>query len=550
MILVLFLGACGGGGGGANITSGIDSRTSTEPGSQTVPKDPEAPVPPGSGTPQTGSGDQGGGPQPPDQGGGNAGGPTEPGSHAYNVIQRENAKTADDGVSEQWEIAAANYAGNHEIEGYASATSINRGESIKLYVNTNDPEYTIAVYRIGWYGGKGGRLVAGPIRRTGVKQPAPSIDAENNLVECDWNDPYVLHIPGKADDPTDWASGFYLAKLTGSRGKQSYIIFVVRDDASDSALLFQSSVTTYAAYNNWGGYSLYDLDDFDSAGGKPAYKVSFNRPYRNPMRPASGKGAGEFLTWEINMVRFLERGGYDVSYSTNIDTHRAPQQLLRHRAFLSVGHDEYWTKSMRDAIEAARGHGVSLGFFGANSGYWQVRLEGDRNGQPDRTVVAYKYDTFAKDPMYKTNPELSTYLWREAPINRPEAALVGVMYEYNSLDGDMVIADCPDWICAGTGLHAGSVLKGMLGYEVDSVAPSSPAGIVIFGSSPYSGCSAGNCRAHATYYTSPGGAGVFATGSMNWHWGLDAYNDGEHGNRETAEVKTITNNVLRHFIKP
>ena len=545
LILILFLAACGGGGGGsktisetASRSTSADSGLSAQPGPQTAPKDVEAPASPGGGTPQNG-GNQGG--TTPPQG---------PGGHAYNAIQRENAKTADDGVTTEWEIPAQSYASNHEIEGYASATSVNRGESIKLYVNTADPEYTMSIYRIGWYGGKGGRLVAGPIRRAGVRQPAPSFDADNNLVECDWTDPYVLTIPGNAGDPTDWASGFYLAKLTGSRGKQSYIIFVVRDDAGGSALLFQSSVTTYAAYNNWGGYSLYDLSDFDSAGGKLAYKLSFNRPYRNPMRPAFGKGAGDFFTWEINMVRFLERAGYDVSYSTNIDTHRAPAQLLKHRAFLSVGHDEYWTKSMRDAMEAARDRGVHLGFFGANTGYWQVRLEDDRKGQPNRTMVAYKYDTFARDPMYKTDPAQSTYLWREEPINRPEAALVGVMYEYNSLDSDMVIASCPDWICAGTGLHAGSVLKGMLGYEVDSIAPSSPAGIVALASSPYSGCADGDCRAHATYYTAPSGAGVFATGSMNWHWGLDGYDDGAHGNRETPEVKTVTNNILKHFLGP
>lgn len=550
LILFLFITSCGGGSGssagGGSQTLPADASPSTQPDSQTVPKDTGGTTSPGSGTPQT--------PPPPDPNSGGAGAPdggtTAPGSATHNVIQLENAKTANDGVTDQWEIAGRNYASNHEIEGYASATSVNRGESIKLYVNTSDPEYTMSIYRVGWYGGKGGRRVAGPIRRTGVKQPEPSFDAENRLIECDWTDPYVLNIPNNSTDPTDWASGFYLVKLAGSSGKQSYIIFVVRDDASHSDLLFQSSVTTYAAYNNWGGYSLYDLGDFDSAGGQSAYKVSFNRPYRNPMRPDFGKGAGDFLTWEINMLRFLERAGYDVTYSTNIDTHRAPGQLLKHRAFLSVGHDEYWTRNMRDAMEGARDHGVNLGFFGANTGYWQVRLEDGRNRQPNRTVVAYKYDTFAKDPMYKTDPSQSTYLWREAPINRPEAALVGVMYEYNSLDRDMVIADCPDWICAGTALHSGSVLKGMLGYEVDSVAPSSPEGIVIFASSPYAGCAkGGDCRAHSTYYTAPSGAGVFATGSMNWNWGLDAYNDGEHGNRETADVKTITHNVINRFTK-
>src|SRR5205807_1234894 len=128
-------------------------------------------------------------------------------------------------------------------------------------------------------------------------------------VECRWTNPYVLAIPSTPGDPTDWASGVYLAKLTtGVSGKQSYIIFAVRDDARPSSYLFQSSVTTFQAYNSWGGKSLYD---FSSTGGR-AFKVSFNRPYDD------GAGTGNFVNgvsgWEHNMLRFLEREGYDVAY--------------------------------------------------------------------------------------------------------------------------------------------------------------------------------------------------------------------------------------------
>lgn len=538
VFLSLFLAACGGGSGGGSPIPATQTNPNTvaQPGSQTVPKDTSPVVQ----TPVQ---------NPPDP---SPSAPTPaptpvPAEPALNVVQRENAMTA--GVSSDWQIADQNYASGREIEGYASATSVNRGESIRLYVNTVDPEYTISVYRIGWYGGKGGRLVAGPVRRSGVRQAAPFHDQETHLVECDWTDPYVLNIPNTPADPTNWASGIYLAKLAGSSGKQSYIIFAVRDDARNADLLFQSSVTTFAGYNNWGGHSVYGVR---SEGGKAAHKVSFNRPYRIPEQPLDGKGAGDFLAWEIHLVRFLERHGYDVAYSTNIDTDRAPQQLQKHRAFLSVGHDEYWTKSMRDGMEAARDKGVNLAFFGANTGYWQVRLEADRNGQARRTMVAYKYDTQARDPMYKTNPPLSTYLWRESPINRPEAALVGIQYQYNSVDLDMLIANCPDWICAGTGLRSGSVLKGMLGYEVDAIVAASPSGVVKLAESPYSVCTDSACTqretryAHMSYYTAPSGAGVFATGSMNWHWGLDSY--GPRGDRVNPAVQRITNNILTRFV--
>jgi len=477
-----------------------------------------------------------------------------------NAIQIENAKTA--GVTTQWLIPDASYASNQEIEGYASATSVNRGESINLYIQTKatDATYTINIYRIGWYGGAGGRLVAGPITRSRTVQPAcPITDAATRLVECNWTNPYVLSIPNNTSDPTDWASGVYLAKLTGgSTGKQSYIIFVVRDDARQSDIMFQTSVTTYAAYNNWGGYDFYDTD---SIGLTPASKVSFDRPYKNSQRHMNGKGAGDFLSWEINMLRFVEREGYDVAYSTNIDSHTAASRVLNHRMFMSVGHDEYYTKQMYDALENARDAGVNLGFFGANNIYWQIRLEpSSLTGQPNRTIVGYKD---AYDPMEEIDPTLATYLWREtvrAPINRPEAGLIGVMYDYNTVDTDMVISDCSSWVCDGTGLRPGDVLPGMLGYEVDKIEPSSPAGIIVITTSPYDACLNPSCTgterryANTTYYSAPSGAGVFATGSMQWNWGVDSFtpgprtaHDDEHDDRSNAAVQQITRNVLSRF---
>ena len=316
-----------------------------------------------------------------------------------NPIQIENIKP---GTSD-WQLSKP--AINHEIEGYASLTSVNRGDEIKLFVKTKDPAYTIELYRMGWYGGKGGRAVAPAVFRKAVKQPAPIIDEATGLIECDWKDPYILKIPNNIDDPSQWASGFYLAKLTGSRsGKQSYIIFVVRDDGRPSDILFQSSVTTYQAYNNWGGMSLYRWN----SRGKQASKVSFNRPYAaSPNKAAAyGVGAGEFLTnvqpkrrtynagWEYNMVRWLEKNGYDVTYSTNIDTHEnrldelsAKPALLLHKAFLSVGHDEYWSWKMRHNVEAARDAGVSLGFFSANTCYWQIRFEASRISRDLNRVI-------------------------------------------------------------------------------------------------------------------------------------------------------------------
>ena len=510
---------------------------------------------------------------------------------ATNPIARENQKagTAD------WELE--NPATKREIEGYASLTSVNIGGEIKLFVNTKEPNYTIEIFRTGWYDGLGGRRMNDPIIRKGTRQPLPIEDEASGLIECNWKDPYILRIPDRADD---WISGIYLAKLTASRtGKQSYIIFVVRDDDRKSDILFQSSVTTYQAYNNWGYKSLYRWN----SQAKQAYKVSFNRPYAmSPNRKASyGVGAGEFITnfqpkrrtssagWEYNMVRWLEKEGYDVTYATNIDTHFNSRLLLSHKAFLSVGHDEYWSRDMRENIEAARDEGVSIGFFGSNICYWQIRLEPSRiTGEVNRTVVAYK-EMADLDPLGGLKVELGTVnspveiaagrqlnygidkperaeiattnhkspalyslvttRWRDRTVGSPEDALIGVMYETFQVNSDIVIDEnAPDWLLKKTGLKKGDKLPGLLGYEVDRMFGNAPKNIVRVAHSPYP-YGGGTRYADMTIYTADSGAKVFATGSMQWGWGLDDYNAPQlRPPVLNAGAQQITRNVLAKLL--
>src|SRR5262249_49418963 len=145
-----------------------------------------------------------------------------------------------------WQLS--NYASNHEIEGYANLTSVNRGGQIKFFVNTIDNNFTIEFFRTGWYGGAGGRRNTSAPQPARTAQPPCSNDMTTGLIECNWINPYTLQIPNDTTDPTDWCSGVYLAKLTSSSGLTSYIVFVVRDDSRPSDYLFQSSVNTYQAY--------------------------------------------------------------------------------------------------------------------------------------------------------------------------------------------------------------------------------------------------------------------------------------------------------------
>ncbi|WP_341527423.1 N,N-dimethylformamidase beta subunit family domain-containing protein [Nostoc sp. UHCC 0302] len=498
-----------------------------------------------------------------------------------NPISIENQKTG----TFDWQLT--NPAIRHEIEGYASLTSVNRGNEIKLFVNTKDPSYTIEIFRMGWYGGAGGRQIIPTITRNASKQPPPIVNQASGLIECNWQDPYILKISDNSGDSTEWTSGVYLAKLTGSKSyKQSYIIFVVRDDSRPSDILFQSSVTTYQAYNNWGSMSLYRWN----SRGKQAYKVSFNRPYAaSPDRAGGyGVGAGEFLTnfqpkrrtsnagWEYNMVRWLEREGYDVTYATDIDTHNNPLDirstkpiLFLHKAFLSVGHDEYWSWQMRQNVQAARERGVSLGFFSSNTCYWQIRFEPSLITQEmDRTIVAYKesavLDPFARDSNV-ANDYLVTTIWRNKPVKRPEDALIGVMYETFQVNADIIVTDAaPDWLLAGTQLSQDDTtvsvranskalskemhLEGLLGYEVDRMFGNAPTNTVRIAHSPYS-YNGGTRYSDMTIYTTDSDAIVFATGSMQWSWGLDDYNAPQlRPSLLSADAQAITRNVLARMI--
>ena len=461
-------------------------------------------------------------------------------------VRDENAKPG----TTDWEVTHP--AMNREIEGYASATSVEAGEPIELFVSTSADRFVVDVFRMGWYGGAGARRVAGPIEAPGTMQPMPAVDATTGLTECHWTRP--VHIATR-DVDAPWTTGVYLARLTTIPTRpappappaQSFIVFVVRDSASRAPIVFQSSVTTFAAYNNWGGQSLYAFN----SGNAPARKVSFDRPYATNPYGVRLDGASDFVRrWEYNAVRFLEREGYDVQYVTDVDTHE--RGVGDAKVFLSVGHDEYWSWAMRIAIERARDRGVHLAFLGADAGYWQIRFEPDSGGNADRTIVAYKEAAADQDPLARdadpSNDRYVTGRFRDVPASRPEERLVGVMYAADPVDGDIVVDDARHWVFAGTGLSKGDALRGLLGYEVDAMYGYGPRGLERLAHSPF--VDHGRTRyADMTIYRAASGAWVFATGSMQWNWGLDDYNAPVwHAARADARAQRVMRNVLDRML--
>jgi Ice-binding-like len=428
-----------------------------------------------------------------------------------------------------------------QIKGYASSASVNQNDTINLYVTVNPAQtYTIDIYRMGWYAGLGGRLRLHQTGLQGFQQQACASDPVTGLIACHWTPSFSITIP------SDWTSGIYFALLTNAAGFQNYVTFVVKD-GRPATFLYQRSVATDEAYNNYPndgltGKSLYAYNSYGAltiGGDTRAVKVSFDRPF-------AGNGAQMVLTWEIQLVHWLEQSGYDMTYSTDVDTHANGAALKQSSAFLSTGHDEYWSKEMYDAAVSARDSGVSLAFFGADHVSWQVRFEPSDSGVPNRVLVCYK--NAAIDPVQGPT---TTTAWRDPTLNRPQQVLTGVQTSGQvnwGSNADYVVTNSSHWVYAGTGLKDGDKIQGLVGYEMDRFMPDNPApnstNRTLLSGSPFINWNGAATYANSSIYQAPSGAWVFATGTFSWSWALDNMDP----NMVDSRIQKATANVLNAFV--
>jgi hypothetical protein len=474
-----------------------------------------------------------------------------------------------------------------EIEGYASELSVAPGESISFHVAALDAgaAYHMQIYRMGYYGGDGGRLrLRGPEPGSLPAPPGtrPPPESYTGMIEPSWPAAHTLTIP------TDWLSGIYAVQLTlddgPAAGTQSFIPFVVRDPSAAPRrdFLFVVDDVTAQAYNSWGGKSTYcgstspAAQSWDaspvgailaacdpagtgcSAGGGarpncPAVTVSFARPY------AGGNGMGTFASFAYNMVRFLEERGYDVAYASTVDLDRFPEIYQRYDAVFSVGHDEYWSMGVRTTLEAARDAGVHLAFFSGNTSVWQVRFEPGY-----RAMTTYK--TFAArglmgevrnlDP-YMTDGDASndryvTTLFSSVVVDRPEWELVGTMATSGVMPWGNHNVQLPDhWIFAGTGLTLGQPLAvGIGGNEAqkfDAARTVTDAIEVLALDTAVSDPDhADPDNVAMTIYRAASGAWVFCAGGIHFSHGLAT--GAMSRLPPNANVQKVAENLLARFL--
>ena len=232
-----------------------------------------------------------------------------------NPVVCENQNTGS--PASEWDVVGSGATG---IQGFATDMSVNRGGTVHFKVLTPAAAYQIAIYRMGYYGGLGARRIAtiAPTATLPQTQPPCLTETATGLVDCgNWAESASWQVPATA------VSGIYFAKLTRTdNGGASHIVFVVRDDAGKSDLLFQTSDSTWQAYNRYGGNSLYTGGPATSP--NRAYKVSYNRP----LTTRGTTPTNSVFNAEYPMVRWLEMNGFDVSYISGVDTDRAGATLL------------------------------------------------------------------------------------------------------------------------------------------------------------------------------------------------------------------------------
>jgi hypothetical protein len=446
-------------------------------------------------------------------------------SAASRTIAGENSLPG----TRSWWIS--NLGAPDEILGYAGQASVLPGQPVDLYVSTTAREFAVNAFRIGWYGGDLARKVWQSAAIRGYQQASASLADETRTVSTQWNASVTV--------PTDdWPPGSYLFRLDAETGGQRYVPLTVRSAVAAGKVVIKNAVPTWQAYNTWGGYDLY----LGPSGGYDdrSYVVSLDRP-------GDYDGAYLFMVYERKLVNLAERLGLPLAYLTSMDIASDPQALAGASALVSPGHDEYWSPPERANVTAARDAGMNIAFLGANAMFRRTRLEPTALGQ-NRQVVCYK-TSYELDPLYGVQNDLVTSDWREPPNPDPESSLIGTLYEGYPAIADYVVLTPDAWMFSGTGVSAGTSFPVLVGIEYDRVTPGYPLErpIQVLAHSPLT-CNGVASFADSAYYTHPGGAGVFNTGTMRW---VEAFGSPTYGWGLTAAAgqftRKVTANVLTAF---
>nr|CEL12738.1 hypothetical protein [Kibdelosporangium sp. MJ126-NF4]CTQ93498.1 hypothetical protein [Kibdelosporangium sp. MJ126-NF4] len=503
--------------------------------------------------------------------------PTPPAPCALpaNPVACENTLAPDTG--EDWMITAI----DNTIAGFTDNISYLPGETVKFKVKTDAPRFWFDIYRLGYYDGAGARKIVNNQQVNSITQPNcyednPADPAQDTgIVDCgNWATTMQWTVPSGS------VSGVYYTVLRRDYGNgvigESDIVFIVRDDSSHSDILFQTADATWQAYNTYGnrptpqddpkGNSFYT--GTSQGNGGSGYKVSYNRPI------IGGEQENFFFNAEYPMLRWLEKNGYDVSYTTNADMSRRGNLVKNHKVYMPVGHDEYWSNEQRAAVEDARNAGVNMAFMTGNEIFWKTRWEQSQAGPATnwRTLVCYKE---TKPNQVDPHPTEWTGTWRDPRRSppkdggRPENSLLGQIFTVNGMRDDQLTVppgyrQLRLWRNAppmGSLPNEAWVFKpGTLGYEWDTVEENGfqPPGVGQFSRTTVEMMDgqyvlqnegdvyAPGTKTHALtlYKHQSSGALIFTAGSIQWSWGLDDKHIRNQVDAADPRIRQATANLL------
>ncbi|WP_027154213.1 N,N-dimethylformamidase beta subunit family domain-containing protein [Mesorhizobium sp. WSM2561] len=393
--------------------------------------------------------------------------------------------------------------GEHgEIWCYSDRFSYRRGETVTLHVSSTASSFSMAIVR-------DGGIETKMFEKAGIAARWQDTPDQCSVAGCGWDASFDFRVGD------DWPSGAYRVTLTadGRDGKPvrcHHLFIVIPQPGKKRGGVLQVAATgTWLAYNTWGGSNHYEgitgpnRDQY-------APMVSTQRPWcrgfvvlpkeapRVPLEVAvapktvpryphmewafatghSKKYASSgWASYDSHFFRFAERAGYAVDLASQHELHFSPEILDGYDCVVFVGHDEYWTWEMRDAVDAYVERGGRAARFAGNF-MWQTRLEDE-----GRRQVCYKYRARAEDPVYRGGDVTrATNSWEAPEIGRPGATTFGLNATRGIYAGwggcaprgvrGFPVYRPEHWAFAGTGIYYGDLLGAdshVYGYEVDGL---------------------------------------------------------------------------------
>ncbi|MGW5111227.1 N,N-dimethylformamidase beta subunit family domain-containing protein [Nocardia sp. NPDC004123] len=386
-----------------------------------------------------------------------------------------------------------------EIWCYTDQFSYTAGDTVAVHVHTTADRYRLEVVRDGAHPKTVYRLEDLP----GKSHPTPP---DSYTVGCGW--PVAARIPV---DP-QWRSGLYLViariEVEGRIYEREHFFVLRAAVTGRTRYALMLTTATMTAYNDWGGANHYRGLGDDPEIDVPAPVVSTQRPIaRGMLRKPVGAPRSRheytpppfwqphheayewafangysrhhadafWATYERPFVVWAENHGYDFDYLTQHDLHFRPESLRDYQCLVIVGHDEYWTAEMRDAVDDFVDNGGNVARFAGNF-LWQVRLD-----DTGATQTCYKLPAF--DPLYETDPSRVTTVWDAPIVGRPGAQTMGltgfggVYSRYGNAvprsSGGFTVYRPEHWLFEGTDLYYGDVIGGApvctAAFELDGV---------------------------------------------------------------------------------